>query len=316
MAKTGTDDDRKPPPFKKDSADFRRLLRLFRSGKIKATDKPSSVKERFHQHFGKYASNAFRSQFHNAKSIAGGHVAATVVDSDVSDLEDDPSVATQPTVVTPPTVAAASYAGKQEYDAMTPSLRSKVDQATMVNPDTEIHCWTPRKIMFSYRNDDGDRCVTCLFSLQHGDPHEDDGSGVDIRITQDGWVLELAEKWDEFMTDGKLFYHKFPKDPHETEEEFQKRRFAMMECTRVMKVNHMDDCLKSEFRYQLPFKVDPMMKRVTFTNTVRGRIAHVDLKENLVKKKVVTERCIDLTGDDEPPADVKRARKPNPKYAA
>ena len=75
MAKsTKKKDDSKPPPFKKDGKDFKRLLKPLKSGKIKPTDKPGAVKTAHSQCFGKCSDNAFRSQCGQAKAISGVNV--------------------------------------------------------------------------------------------------------------------------------------------------------------------------------------------------------------------------------------------------
>ena len=68
MVKTESDDN---PPFRKDSADFKKLLLLLKDGKVKPTDKPATVKDRFPQYFGKYTATKFRLQWNNAKNMLG-----------------------------------------------------------------------------------------------------------------------------------------------------------------------------------------------------------------------------------------------------
>ena len=231
-------------------------------------------------------------------------------DSSVSDCSDDESIATQPpTIVTPPTNISVN--ANKQYDLVPVATpRSMLNGAHHHGQFT----WAPKLVAFEHRNDDMDRCITILFSLQHGDPSKDEGSGVKIAVNEQGTELLVSEKWDEYMVDVRLFYHNFPKDDNETEDEYQKHRYAMLEHVEAMKNDNMDGPLRSEFRYMLPFKVDPLKRRVTVTNTIRGRIAHVDLKENMKQKKQISERVIDLTemaSVADTVATGKRAKKPN-----
>lgn len=57
--------------FRQDSKDFKFMLKLFRNGKIKASDAPASVRAKFPSKYGKYTTGQFRSQFNKAKGMAG-----------------------------------------------------------------------------------------------------------------------------------------------------------------------------------------------------------------------------------------------------
>ena len=66
-----TGDNGKLPAFRKDSKDFKKMLQLIEKGKIKPTDKPSAIKTKYAKYFWKYSDGSFRSQFNNAKGMAG-----------------------------------------------------------------------------------------------------------------------------------------------------------------------------------------------------------------------------------------------------
>ena len=92
--------------------------------------------------------------------------------------------------------------------------------------------------MFSYFNNEDKRVLCVLFCLSSGSLRGD-GSGVDIKVTNDGWELVLSEKWDEHFTNAELYYHRFPHAHNETQTEFDSRKHAMMDCVRAMRTNSM-----------------------------------------------------------------------------
>ena len=68
MAKTNKENE-----FKKDSPEFKFLLKMIQSGKAKASEKPLSVKNRFPEQFGRFTATQFRSQWNNAKNMLGAN---------------------------------------------------------------------------------------------------------------------------------------------------------------------------------------------------------------------------------------------------
>ena len=106
----------------------------------------------------------------------------------------------------------------------------------------------------------------------------------------------------------------------------------MMSAVCEMKKHSMDGVLKSELRYQLPFRVDPGEKRVTLVGTSDGcRVAAVDLFERKKEEKmdgclivdapVKDDQSIERDNDDDDddqcppsPKKLKRMPKPNPRY--
>ena len=69
MAKSSAEP--KPPPFRKDSKEFKKLVTLLQKGKVKSTDAPASVKAKYPDVFGKFTTTQFRSQWNNAKNMLG-----------------------------------------------------------------------------------------------------------------------------------------------------------------------------------------------------------------------------------------------------
>jgi hypothetical protein len=98
-------------------------------------------------------------------------------------------------------------------------------------------------------------------------------------LHKDGLELCLSEKWDGFVLDMESFYHCFPKDPQESEDEFVLRRMAMMTTVSNLRAMGQGKALASVYRYKLPFRVDPDEKRVTYIAAANSRVVHIDLAE-------------------------------------
>ncbi len=74
MAKTETKTDGKQPvkiQFRQDSVEFKKLVKLFQTGRIKAGDAPASVRSKYPDLFAQFTATQFRSQFHKARSMSG-----------------------------------------------------------------------------------------------------------------------------------------------------------------------------------------------------------------------------------------------------
>jgi hypothetical protein len=66
--------------FRQDSKEFKKLLKLFKDGKIKSTDQPASIRSKYIDVFEKFTATQFRSQFHKARQLAG--INGTCITSD------------------------------------------------------------------------------------------------------------------------------------------------------------------------------------------------------------------------------------------
>ena len=115
----------------------------------------------------------------------------------------DPVPTTVTSITGPAIVPSSAASYKTRIDAM-------IDRASMHDPQEQIHVWSPKKIVFSYYNSEDKRVLCVLFCLSSGSLCGD-GSGVDIKVTNDGWELVLSEKWDDYFTNAELYYHKFPR---------------------------------------------------------------------------------------------------------
>jgi hypothetical protein len=146
------------------------------------------------------------------------------------------------------------------------------------DPNEILHHWSPKKIVSSWQDQNGIRRLVVVFSTTTG-LKEDDKSGVDIKVTKDGLELTLSEKWDNFVLDTESFYHVFPKDPRETDDEFTLRKTAMMNTVKKLRTCGHGAALTSVYRYKLPFRVDPEEKRVTCIASGNSRVVHIDLAE-------------------------------------
>ena len=58
-------------PFKQNSKEFKALIKLSKTGEVKPTDQPASVRSKCVDLFGKCTTTQFRSQCGKAKGLAG-----------------------------------------------------------------------------------------------------------------------------------------------------------------------------------------------------------------------------------------------------
>ena len=140
--------------------------------------------------------------------------------------------------------------------------------------------WEPKKIVKEWTNGDGVKNITLVIALTGG-AAEKNSSGVECKVTTDGTVFAISEHWSALMLEMKTFYNKMALDNGETEDEFERRRFAMEDATTVMKKHaKVGEPLKSVFKMTLPFPVDPTSLRVRIMGTTDGnRFCHIDLTE-------------------------------------
>jgi hypothetical protein len=83
------------------------------------------------------------------------------------------------------------------------------------------------------------------------------------------------------------FYNMFPKADDETDDEFNRWKYAMEDMVQTLLA---EGSLNSIYRMSLPFRVDPTVRHVRILGTTDGcRFAHVDLAE---KKKIEVEQVI------------------------
>jgi hypothetical protein len=147
------------------------------------------------------------------------------------------------------------------------------------DPEETIHHWSPKKVVSTYVDPSGVRHLTVLFALTGG-VITTDNSGVSVKVTDNGFELSLSEKFPSYQLEMEAYYHHFPRDPRESDDQFNARKLAMMDTVRKMRAYGLDGALTSIYRYKLPFRVDPVEMNVTYTGTSDGcRVAHVDLCE-------------------------------------
>ena len=116
-----------------------------------------------------------------------------------------------------------------------PERNQKLIETLSPVPEEEVHCWSPKKIVSSYTDTQGCKKLAVIFSLTAG-VMVDDSSGVDIKVTNDGWELTLTEKWVDCHLEPEVCCTQFPRDHHnESDEDFERRKFAMMDTVRTLK---------------------------------------------------------------------------------
>ena len=94
--------------------------------------------------------------------------------------------------------------------------------------------WEPKKIVKEWANVDGIKNMTIVIALTGG-AADINSHGVECKVTSDGTVFAISEQWAPLMLDMKTFYNTVGLDHGETEDEFERRRFAMEDATTAMK---------------------------------------------------------------------------------
>jgi hypothetical protein len=147
--------------------------------------------------------------------------------------------------------------------------------------------WIPKKLVSEWKNKDGIRCLTLIIQLTGGAANSDN-DGVEVKVSNNGEEFAISETWSPLMSQIDDFYNYFPKAADETDDEFNRRKYAMED--NVQSIVAGGGAMNSVYRMSLPFRVDPTVKRVRFLGTNDGcRFAHVDLAE---RRKLEVEQVI------------------------
>jgi hypothetical protein len=163
--------------------------------------------------------------------------------------------------------------------------------------------WIPKKLVTEWKNKDGIKCVTLIIQLTGGSA-DSDNDGVQCKVSNSGDEFVISEVWSELMSQIDEFYHYFPKATDETEDEFNRRKYAMEDKVQSISDNQT---MKSIHRMKLPFRVDPTVMRIRFLGTSDGcRFAHIDLAE---RKKVTIEKVIMINTNNKKPLNSSLKRK-------
>lgn len=158
--------------------------------------------------------------------------------------------------------------------------------------------WKPHFILTTWENDDAIRCITVLVALTGGTVDRST-DGISVDLDDDGNVLCVSEVWPGHTQDMNLFYSHIPKKNGESEDDFTRRRFQMATVLRKMKDKYgdADGNMYSLFRQELPFRVEPTEKQITFIgDKVGGRYLHIDL----IEKKLQEVHGVLLIDDESP----------------
>jgi hypothetical protein len=148
--------------------------------------------------------------------------------------------------------------------------------------------WIPKKLVTEWKNKDGIRCLTLIIQLTGG-VAASDNNGVEVKVSNNGEEFAISELWSPLMSQIDDFYTYFPKANDESEDEFNRRKYAMEDKVQAIVGT---GSMKSVYRMTLPFRVDPTVRRIRFLGTSDGcRFAHIDLAE---RKKFEVEQVIML----------------------
>jgi hypothetical protein len=162
--------------------------------------------------------------------------------------------------------------------------------------------WVPKKLVTEWKNKDGIRCLTLIIQLTGG-AATSDNDGVEVKVSNHGEEFAISEAWSPLMSQIDDFYTYFPKTADETDDEFNRRKYAMEDNVQSIVA---EGPMKSVYRMSLPFRVDPTVKRVRFLGTEDGcRFAHIDLAE---KRKFEVEQVIMIDTKKKLPSSSEKKR--------
>ena len=146
--------------------------------------------------------------------------------------------------------------------------------------------WEPHHVITEWKNDDGIRCITVLLALTGGTVDRST-DGIAIDLDDDGNVLRVSEVWPGLTQDMNLFYSHLPRKSDESEDDFTRRRFQMAASLKKLqdKYGNESNQMYSHFRLDLPFRVEPTSKDITFIgDNIGGRYVHIDLIEEKLQE--------------------------------
>jgi hypothetical protein len=94
--------------------------------------------------------------------------------------------------------------------------------------DEEEHplVWIPKKLVSEWKNKDGIRCLTLIIQLTGG-AATSDNDGVEVKVSNNGEEFAISEVWSPLMSQIDDFYTYFTKSADETDDEFNRRKYAM-----------------------------------------------------------------------------------------
>jgi hypothetical protein len=110
----------------------------------------------------------------------------------------------------------------------------------------ELHQWVPKKIVSTYVDPQGMWHVTLLFAFTGGVLAEDN-NGVSVKVTDNGYELCVSEKFPKYRLETEAFYQYFPKDPRDSEDQFNAKKLAMMDTTHKLKSMAVNGSPSSQF---------------------------------------------------------------------
>jgi hypothetical protein len=178
--------------------------------------------------------------------------------------------------------------------------------------DDKLHqlAWEPKKIATEWKNKDGIRNLSLIIALTGGAANTD-SNGVECKVTSDGTEFVISERWSSLMLQIDSFYE--PLKDHrahdESEDEFNRRKYAMEDQAQALMQQSGDAIVASVFKMSLPFQVDPTSLRTRFLGTRDGnRFCHIDLTEKQ-KFKAHTVMMMD-SYPNHGPAPVGSSEKP------
>jgi hypothetical protein len=111
---------------------------------------------------------------------------------------------------------------------MTSSLVLLLLMTVTKRSNTHLFGWIPKKLVSEWKNKDGIRCLTLISQLTgRGAANSDSNDGVEGKVSNNGQEFAISEVWSPLMSFIDDFYTYFTKSADETDDEFNRRKYAM-----------------------------------------------------------------------------------------
>ena len=280
--------------FTQSTKEYKLLKRMFEKGDVAPTDKPADVCLRLPD-FQCYMVTQFHSQFNKLKGIVGCVIKAGTSKTLLA-LKKKMLLHCLTTEMSNLHINEGMHKMSNKADEETLELITQAEVPKVVNigeedeesmkPEEEATAWVPKNLMTMWTNKEGVNFVSLILLLTGG-AAAINSNGVELKVGGDGLELVISEVWSAFMESIDNFYSLFPKAADETDDEFNRRKYAMEDHVRAMKDGSSK--LVSIYKKTLPFHVDPSTMKTCISTADGCRFCHVDLAE---KQKVEVNNVI------------------------
>ena len=136
-------------------------------------------------------------------------------------------------------------------------MHSTTETTSDYGNDEDPLVWIPKKLVTEWKNKDGIRCLTLIIQLTGG-AATSNSDEVEVKVSNMGEKFAISKVWSPLMFTIDDFFHLFPKAADETDDEFNRRKYAMEDKVHALTTQGN---LNSIYRMSLPFQVDPTVRK-------------------------------------------------------